>query len=765
MRPAPAPRTGEIAAGGSKLHGWLYAVGPASLALLLIMRHFQLVAQAPVWAYALVLLSAPVVSKLLERWSDAETGSWRLHVRSFCNMLSVTATIYLSGWGPALGMAYVFSAQIDIDQIGSAAWRPLAGWSFFGCTVGQLLIFLEVAPSILAQSHAQTVGFLGAVVFGIAIVKAGQTQEVLEVRAVEERVARDALELSEAQHRAVVENAADGIVTMNMNAIVVAFNAAAEKMFCTTSEEMVGESIAVLMVPELRDGVGDWFKSYALEGENAVLRKGLEVEVMRRDGTRFPVLISTSVIDVEGSVPLISAHVRDLSDQKRFEEELSFQASHDSLTGLPNRVLFNECLEQALARVRRTQQMLSVLFVDLNRFKAVNDGLGHIAGDRLLIEAATRIGGVVREIDTVARIGGDEFVVLLENGEHLRDATDVAQRIVESISTPFNLGDKDASVSASIGIAVTWDGSQSVDEIMRNADTAMYRAKESGSGCFELFDEAMQHWVTDRLSTEQALRQALHCKEFVLHYQPVVDTDSGDIESFEALIRWDRPGHGLVPPNCFLPIAEEIGLMPEIGAWVLREACVQAASWAQQWPDRRLGLAVNVSSRQILGGACVDVVMDALATSGLDATLLTLEITESSLIDDAINAAIFLRALREVGVNLALDDFGTGYSSLTYLRTFPINIIKVDQSFVRTLGSDHDDTAIVAGVIALARNLNVRVVAEGVETHEQLATLIMLRCDYLQGYLLSRPVPADAVASLLEGPVLGYHAPDVATAA
>ena len=358
---------------------------------------------------------------------------------------------------------------------------------------------------------------------------------------------------------------------------------------------------------------------------------------------------------------------------------------HDSLTGLANRVMLIDRLDQALARIRRTDQMLAVFFVDLDRFKHVNDTLGHSAGDQLLVEAAARLRSVVRDSDTVARLGGDEFVLLCEPVDATRDAVEVAQRIVTALETPFVCGENQARVSASVGIVLSVDGHETADAVLKNADTAMYRAKAVGGTGYELFDEAMQNWVATRLELEVALRQAVGQGELRVFYQPVVAADSGRIVSFEALVRWERPGFGLVGPAEFISIAEESGLILEIGAWVLEEACRQAASWATRWPDRRIGVAVNVSSRQVLKGNLVDEVTRALELSALDPTLLTLELTETTLIDDAVNAQPLLRALRELGVNLALDDFGTGYSSLTYLRSFPIGVIKIDQSFVPRL--------------------------------------------------------------------------------
>ncbi|MGH9918006.1 MAG: putative bifunctional diguanylate cyclase/phosphodiesterase, partial [Nitrososphaerales archaeon] len=396
--------------------------------------------------------------------------------------------------------------------------------------------------------------------------------------------------------------------------------------------------------------------------------------------------------------------------------------------------------------------------VDLDRFKGVNDTLGHAVGDQLLIEAAARIRGAVRESDTVARLGGDEFVVLCEEIEGVHHATEMARRVISVFESPFLVGDDDPSVGASVGIAFSGDGTESADTIFTNADIAMYRAKEKGRNRYELFDETMQQWVVTQIALETALRQAMPRNELRLFCQPVVETSRGVVVGFEALVRWDRPGFGLVPPNTFIPSAEETGLIVEIGAWVLEQACRHAAAWTRRWPDRRLGISVNVSSRQLVCGDIVGVVDSALSRSGLDPTLLTLELTESTLIDDAITVEPFLKELRALGANLALDDFGTGYSSLTYLRAFPINVVKIDKSFIEMIGTERGDTAIVSAVIRMAKDLGLTVVAEGVETPEQLTLLLQLSCRFAQGYLFARPRPVSQITGLVETPILNLGA-------
>jgi len=555
----------EISSGGVSPGFLAYVVGPVALVVLLVLRHFGLVATVSVWGYVGVIVGAQVSGRLVERWPDAPRGSFRLHVRLGVHVTAVTSVIYMSGWGPALGMAFAFSALADLQQSGARAWRAALGWSLVGCAVGQALVLEGWAPSFLSTSQAQTIGFLGAFVFAIAIRMAGaigEYKEQAEVLLAEQTMHA---QRSEAHHRAVIENAAEGILTVGLDGTIGSFNAAAEAMFGWTATEIVGKPIAMLVPANLHDALEAFFASYRSSGPSAAQRNEVEVTGVRRDGAHFPMMVSTSAITVDGSPPTVSGIVRDLSDQKRFEAQLAHQGLHDPLTGLPNRVTLIDRLEQALARVRRHHHLFGVLFVDLDRFKAVNDTLGHKVGDQLLIQAAARIQHAVRETDTVTRLGGDEFVVLCEDIDGVHHATDFAERIIAALQAPYHLADDDTNVSASIGIALSAAGTETAEAILSNADIAMYRAKENGRSRYELFDETMQQWITTQVALEAALRQALARDELRLFCQPFVATATGAIRGFEALVRWQRPGFGLVTPDVFIPIAEETGLIVEIG--------------------------------------------------------------------------------------------------------------------------------------------------------------------------------------------------------
>ena len=423
---------------------------------------------------------------------------------------------------------------------------------------------------------------------------------------------------------------------------------------------------------------------------------------------------------------------------------------HDPLTGLANRALLSIQLDHALARTRRGHGALAVYFIDVDRFKQVNDTLGHSGGDELLIEMATRLTSVVRESDTVARVGGDEFVILCEDLTSVRDATEIAQRLLDVAKAPQGSSTSSESVTISIGIAYSDMGIEGSEELLQNADLALYRAKQEGRARFEVFGETLRHRVAARRELEHALRQGIPRGELRTHFQPIIDAGTGRITCFEALVRWERPGYGLVPPAQFIGIAEETGLILDLGAWILMDAFERAAEWAARWPDRRIGVCVNLSACQLASPNLIDLLGHALATSGLDPRLVTLEITESTVIERSAHVEPHLHRIRELGANLAIDDFGTGYSSLTYLRRLPINIVKIDRSFIRAIGTDREDAAIVDAIISLSRHLGLEVIAEGVETAEQLATLVHLNCNRLQGFLFSQPKPANELAQLID---------------
>ena len=401
-------------------------------------------------------------------------------------------------------------------------------------------------------------------------------------------------------------------------------------------------------------------------------------------------------------------------------------------------------LQSALTRIERTGRGVAVLFIDLDRFKIVNDSLGHHAGDRLLLAVTERLRKAVRRHEMPARFGGDEFVLVCEDVDDPQDAVAVAERLLKALAQPFEFQDGQAFIAGSIGIALTHDPHASASDLVRDADAAMYRAKEAGGGRWSIFDQIVRDRAVARQAIEGDLRNAIANDELVVHFQPEIAVSTSEIVGVEALVRWQRPGAGLVPPGEFIPIAEETGLIVPIGAWVMREACVQAM---RLFDDGRIVVRVNVSARQLAEPGLTTTVADALAASGLPPERLCLEVTESVVLEDGDRSVAALQALRDIGVGVSLDDFGTGYCSLSYLRRLPIDSLKIDRSFVRGLGNEADDDSIVTSVIDLARSLGVSVVAEGVETEEQLAGLRDRGCDTVQGYLFARPGPATGIAA------------------
>jgi diguanylate cyclase (GGDEF)-like protein len=432
------------------------------------------------------------------------------------------------------------------------------------------------------------------------------------------------------------------------------------------------------------------------------------------------------------------------------KEHFRHAAFHDSLTGLPNRAMFTELLKAEIeSSTRRGEYMFAVLFLDLDRFKNINDSLGHTHGDLLLVAFAERLERTLRPVDTLARFGGDEFAILLSGMSDATDAVRVAQRIQDELSQPFVLDKNSAFATASIGIALSSSGYDRPDDILRDADIAMYRAKENGKARYEVFDHDMHARAVSRLQLESDLRTAVEQKEFCVYYQPIVSLQTGRLAGFEALVRWNHPRRGLVSPADFIPVAEETGLIVPIGQWVLNEACAHVRQWQIDSPSHRsLSLSVNLSARQVAQPDLLNCIKEALETSKLSPHCLKLEITESVVMENAEAAAQMFKQLRSLGVQLSIDDFGTGYSSLSYLHRFPLNYLKIDRSFVMRLTTDNDN-AIVRTISTLARNLGMEVIAEGIETEEQFRQLRLLGCEYGQGYLFSRPVGNEAVQHLL----------------
>ncbi|HEX8130302.1 MAG TPA: PAS domain S-box protein [Pyrinomonadaceae bacterium] len=551
--------------------------------------------------------------------------------------------------------------------------------------------------------------------------------------------AERALRESEERYRELFENANDLIYTHDLAGNFTSLNKTGERITGYTREEAASLNIAQVIAPEHLTLALEMMARKEWFDEASVY----EVDIIAKDGRRVPLEVSTRLVYQNGEPCGVQGIARDIAERKHTEAKLLHNAYHDALTGLPNRTLFTDHLQMAVERARRhTEFVFAVLFLDLDRFKNVNDSLGHTVGDHLLVALSRRLQHCLRPTDVVARLGGDEFAILLNDiGAQPGEAVSLAERVQQELMQPFNLGGHEVFTTASIGIALSTTGYETPEAVLRDADTVMYRAKAQGKARHEVFDQNMHARVVALLRLENDLRRAVERDEFRLQYQPIVSLDTGRVSGFEALARWQHPELGLIPPGDFIPVAEETGVIVELGQWVMEEACRQMRAWQSISPQHRhLKLSVNLSSRHFVQPDLYERIVEVLAQTGLAPNALQLEITESILMENAHTIVPLLSRLRELGVELAIDDFGTGYSSLSYLsRLKPIHTLKIDRSFISMGGDDHENAEIVRTIIMLARNMGKEVVAEGIETVEQLARLRMLDCAYGQGFLFSRP--------------------------
>jgi diguanylate cyclase (GGDEF)-like protein/PAS domain S-box-containing protein len=532
----------------------------------------------------------------------------------------------------------------------------------------------------------------------------------------------------------------------------VLLNRAGEKILGLSRDEVVGRTDADFHPAELAALYVERDREVIESGEVRVIEEDL---VPRKDGSMAMLRTKKiAIADADGRAEYLLGVSEDIADRKRAEAQIARLAHYDPLTELPNRVLFQKHLVEALSRRARSGDQLAVHFIDLDRFKTVNDTLGHPIGDALLRVAAERLRGCVREGDTVARLGGDEFAVVQTGLTDMSGATRLAERVVEAMAAPFDIQGHQVVIGASVGVSAAPSDGDDADELLKKADMALYRAKADGRGAFHFFERAMDEQLQARRALELDLRRALAAGEFQLYYQPLYNLGDDRVTGCEALLRWNHPERGMVSPADFIPLAEEIGLIVQLGEWVLREACAEAA----RWPDH-VRLAVNLAPAQFRDRGLVRTVISALAVSGLPAERLELEITESVLLQDNAANMSMLHDLKALGVRISMDDFGTGYSSLSYLRSFPFDKIKIDQTFVRDILKDSDALAIIKAVLDLGSSLGIVTTAEGVETVEQLNALRDQGCAEIQGYFISRPAPASEIARMLNVEARDLRAP------
>jgi diguanylate cyclase (GGDEF)-like protein/PAS domain S-box-containing protein len=541
----------------------------------------------------------------------------------------------------------------------------------------------------------------------------------------------------------VLEGAPDAVITVDLDGNIEAVSSAGARLFGHAPDQLVGRPFTTLVAPD--DAVTSF-----LVGDGFELPLGGELTGLRDDGTTFPLELTVEQLQL-GPDTLATVVARDVTERWVFEQRLAHLGTHDALTGLANRSLFLDRLGEALSSADRAGHPLAVLYCDLDRFKVVNDSLGHSVGDALLQAVARRLHRAVRGTDLVARLGGDEFAVLADELGDADDAVVVARKLAASLEEPIEVDRHRLHITASVGIALWSPGDDSCapESLMRDADVAMYRAKANGTSGHELFDEELRHLAVRRLETESALRRSLGLHQFRVHFQPELSIATNRVVGFEALVRWAHPVEGLVSPAAFLPVAEETGLIVPIGVEVLRQACAEASSWHRGATGEVPTVWVNVSARQLADPGLLRMVNHAIDEWLPGPRALGLEITETDVVPDDDRSRRNVTALKNLGVQIAIDDFGTGFASLAYLWRFPADVIKIDQSFVARLGDDPDATVLVRAMIDMAHSLGKSIVAEGVETEGQLTVLRGLGCDSVQGYFVHRPMPAAELAPLL----------------
>ena len=638
----------------------------------------------------------------MESYSKAKVASARAAVFRIAALFSllVAAWVFVQS-----GIPFALALDLKIERV---TWlQTLSGWLFVVASGWLLYLLVHRTLSAIARAEEDL---------------------MLRDRAIESSVSAICI--------------TDNLASDNP---IVYVNPAFERITGYSSQEVLGRNPRLLQGTDLAQP--------ELIAVRAALHDQRPCHVVlrnyRKDGSMY--WNELNIAPVRNDAGMVTHYIgvhTDISDAKTHQDELARQANHDSLTGLPNRNLLWDRIDRACARTQRYGDFAAVAFLDLDNFKVVNDSLGHSLGDHLLRAVAQRLQSSLRAMDTVARLGGDEFVLVLSDQKGEPSVSGELQRIVESFSQPFAVDGRDVFITASVGVALYPQDAKDPETLMKSAELAMYRAKESGRNGYQLYTAEMQTRVTERLALEGKLRRALERGEFSLHYQPQVDLRSKRIFGVEALIRWNQPDLGMVSPAKFIPLAEEKGLIVPIRAWVVRTACRQCKAW-QDAGLPPVTVAVNISARQFREKNLLQVVAQILTETGLNPRQLELEVTESVIMHDAQQIIASLQAFRDMGVKLSVDDFGTGYSSLSYLKRFPVDRLKIDQSFVHDLGSDADDAAIAQAVITLGHTMGLRVIAEGVETPEQLAFLRRHECDEMQGYLFGKPMPADEFAKLL----------------
>ncbi len=757
QRPSPAATTPSARHWGDSIWGWLrrnpaaltYVLGPVAILLIVFLRQHHLLAQKPLWLYIAVICGVMAMTFTIDRWQATSPSRLTMQASVAGHVLAVTLVIYLAGWGPELVIVYAFVAIIDISANGSRSWTVSLFWSIGCIAVGQAAIYLGVVPTIVPESKAQAVCLLGTVLLVF----------VARVTATTNRLREDAertIAASEDRFRSLVQNSSDTTLVIRSDTTLTFASPAIFRFLGRTPEEVVGQCALDLMHPDERDEIVAHWISQLTESE---VEGSGPVRFVHADGSFRYAEVVLSDLQHQPSVDGFVANLRDITERKAVEDKMAHMALHDHLTGLINRAVLVDRLTQAIARRNRHGGPDPVvMFLDLNRFKAVNDRLGHAAGDELLVAVAARIRSVLRETDSLARFGGDEFVLLCEEGTDLDSVNALAERARAALAESFTIGGHPLEIGVSIGIAVVDEADAAAEQLLADADYAMYLAKSSGARSgIRVFDGAVRTQARERVAIEMDLADAVADGALSLAYQPIIDLRTGRPAGVEALLRWHHPERGLLEPQDFLHIAEQTGLIVPIGTWVMQTACAQVAAWnAALPPEYHVSVSVNLSLREVNDPHLVDVVSSIVERTGLWPEELGLMIEFSDTPGDGSDAMEHLVALHDLGVQLAIDGFGPGHAFLRNLHELPINAVKLDRSLLGAGRLAQRDDAVLRSVTDLAHTLGMLVMAAGVETQEQLASLGPIGCDFAQGFLLGRPEPADVVA----GTILAALQPD-----
>lgn len=674
-----------------------------------------------------------------EHYSATDLAAFRQASEEQCFAAGIGLPGRVLAEGHPLGMSDA-STEVNFPRRAAAMQAGLAAGFAFPVHSGKstiaVLEFFAATPQQLSPELLEIMAQVG--------VQLGQVFE--------RQAAQRALQASEQRCRQILDSAGDAFIAMDARGVITAWNKAAETIFGWPQAEAVGHTVSDTIVPlHYREAHQRGMERFLAHGKAQVLGQRLELPALHRDGREFPIQITLWSLQDEHEWSFF-AFAHDISARKEAEQTLKHRALHDALTGLPNRTLVLDRLQQCICQRERANSGLAVFFIDLDHFKRINDSFGHDAGDQVLITVAQRLQRATRPGDTVARLAGDEFVMVCPDVATYRDATVIAERLLNELAPAVHLKDDNVFVAASIGIALAEPGCDA-EKLIGSADIAMYEAKTSGRAHYQLFDQQMQMQVAARLRIENDLHRALASGEFRLFFQPVIAAASGAVVSVEALLRWQHPEKGLLLPAEFLSIAEETGLIVPLGTWVIEETCRLAQTWSLlRDAGLPLGVSVNLSARQLIQSDLIETVKRIFSRTAFDWTRVEFgfEVTETAVMGDPEAAAETLQALRNLGAKISIDDFGTGYSSLAYLKRFPVDTLKVDRSFVMNIANDRVDQTIVRAVTDMAHGMDLTVVAEGVETTEQAQTLRRLDVDLLQGFLYARPQPAEQLETLLQ---------------